>query len=209
MNRGFAIFGLGDNRARLWALAALATVFLAILRTQFCFVIVEGESMAPTLRNGDLLLVRRAVKSEPKRGDIILGRLGRELVVKRVVGLPGEEVEVLHGSLFIDRKPMPEPYVHPGALSVVRGKLRANHFAVMGDNRTLAATVAMQGVVSKQAIMGRVVFPRLPGCSRGNFEVWSGAMFSNLLVSRNGMPGKRLRALDTSSSLSVGKGRDG
>jgi signal peptidase I len=164
MSGGLAIFGLSGSRARLGALAALATVCLAVLRTQFFFAVVEGESMAPTLRNGDLLLVRRAIEGEPGRGDIIVGRLGRELVVKRVVGLPGEEVEVLDGSLFIDRKPWPEPYVYPGPLSVERGKLAADHFAVVGDNRTLPATVAMHGVVSRKAIIGRVVFPRVGGC---------------------------------------------
>jgi signal peptidase I len=159
MSKNAAVFHLKESwRARLWALAGLATVCLAILRTQFFFAVVDGDSMAPTLSSGDLLLIHRINEGEPKRGDVILGRLGRELVVKRVVGLPGEEVEVLHGGLLIDRKPWPEPYVHPGGLSIARGKLPANHFAVVGDNRALPETVAMHGVVAKTAIIGRVVF---------------------------------------------------
>jgi signal peptidase I len=77
--------------------AEVALVCLALLlRRHFLLTIVLGESMLPTIKPGQVLLVdKRAYDSaQPHRGDIVVARYGQDLIVKRVVGLPGEEVEV-------------------------------------------------------------------------------------------------------------------
>src|ERR1041385_7267973 len=87
------------------ALAGGMVVLLGVMfRAHYRFGIVVGDSMAPTLAAGDVLLVdKRAYdRAEPSRGDIVLVHSSKGFVVKRVVGLPGEEVEVRHGSLYIN-----------------------------------------------------------------------------------------------------------
>jgi signal peptidase I len=102
-------------------------------------VTVESGSMTPTLAPGQHLLARRPVTSRPlRRGDVVVvdsEELGR-LVVKRVVGLPGEQVVIgLDGLVRVDGKLLHEPYVvHPGGragtFDVPRDRL-----LLLGDNR--------------------------------------------------------------------------
>lgn len=145
---------------RLWLL--LASVFGPLLawRAHFGLCLVMGESMLPNLRSGDLLLVnKRAYRSSaPARGDVVVARDRGELIIKRVVGLPGEEVELRRGELHIDRLPFGEDYaVEPGELSLRNGRLFDNKYALLGDNRSLPVSLAVHAVVTKDQILGRVV----------------------------------------------------
>lgn len=126
----------------------------------FGWVVVIGDSMQPTYRSGDLLLVRRTAyrQANPERGDIIVARFRSDWVVKRIVALPGESVEVLEGVVQVDGRPMPEPYpVKPGALTIRRGDLSAERWAVLGDNRSLADSSLFYAVISRDSMMGKVV----------------------------------------------------
>ena len=91
-------------------LAAIATV--ALLRIQFRTIVVSGDSMLPMFCTGDLLLVSKGSyrTADPQRGDVIVARYRNELIVKRVVGLPGEEVEVKEGALRMNGAAVTEDY---------------------------------------------------------------------------------------------------
>jgi signal peptidase I len=127
---------------------------------------VLGESMLPGFRTGDILLVdtRLYRKSAPKRGDIVVARHRHELIVKRVVGLPGEDVEIRHGRLHLQGQRVREPYaIEPGLLNVGRGRLFDGKFALCGDNRAIPAAQVVHAIVSQPQIAGKVVFSlRLP-----------------------------------------------
>lgn len=152
-----------------WALAIVAIV-LAGFRTQYRVIIVKGDSMAPTLRSGELLMVSTRTNPDdtPKRGDLVIVRFRGELIVKRVVGLPGELVGTRNGRVFVDDHPLAEDGYQtlPGWLEIRPGRLLDDSFAVLGDNRSLPASVQVHAVVPRREIVGKVV---------GSLRVWPSA----------------------------------
>ena len=122
--------------------------------------------MEPALRDGDLTLVakrrrrlargRVAVVRAPARG----GAGGMMIQAKRVVGLPGERVELRDGSLFIDGAHHPEPYL--GGLPANAGldcaawTLGADEYFVMGDNRAHSADSRRYGPIRADDVIGEV-----------------------------------------------------
>jgi signal peptidase I len=139
---------------------ALGSVLLA-LHAHFQLTIVVGNSMLPTLKSGDVLLVDRLAykNTEPHRGDIVIARYAAELIVKRIVGLPGEELEVRAGTLYINGTPHREGYrTGEGILDVAKGKLFDGDFATLGDNRAIPAELAVHPILSRPDILGKVIF---------------------------------------------------
>ena len=116
--------------------------------------------MLPTLKSGELLLVSRLAyqHTEPQRGDIVMARNGTDLILKRIVGLPKEEVEVRRGTLYINGSQQQEDHgVQEGPLDVSKGKLLDGDFATLGDNREIPAVLAIHPVLSKTDIVGKVI----------------------------------------------------
>jgi signal peptidase I len=134
---------------------------LVVLRYYFSFALALGSSMSPTLRNGDLLLISRNHYSqvEPRRGDIVLARHDDELIVKRVVGLPGEEVEVKDAVLYINGALVPERYTLTNNVQfdIAKGKLFSGRFATLGDNRGIPPLQSFHPIISKEQIVGKVI----------------------------------------------------
>ncbi len=120
--------------------------------------------MRPTLAPGQILLVSTIREGETlRRGDVVVvrqpaGRAGEYL--KRVVGLPGEEVRLRDGLLFVDGKRVREPYLGGLPSSVGLGKLAwtlgAAEYVVMGDNRAHSTDSRQFGPVVRSRIVGRV-----------------------------------------------------
>jgi len=146
-----------------WWIAAGGLVLIALelqFHAHYRFAVVVGDSMLPTLKAGDLLLVdKRAYdQTEPHRGDIVVARYSAGLVVKRVVGLPWEEVELRYGRLYVNGALMKESHpIEPGYLSVEQGKLLDGDFATLGDNRAVPPALAVHPIVTKADILGKVV----------------------------------------------------
>lgn len=139
---------------------ACALIALVVFRTHYSLYLAKGESMLPGLHSGDLVLVDKLAyrTTEPERGDIVVARDRDDLVVKRVVGLPGEEVEVLQGKLRINRRPFAEAYaVERGRLNLRRGRLLEDRYALLGDNRSVSSFTVVHAVVAKEQIVGKVV----------------------------------------------------
>jgi signal peptidase I len=146
--------------ARFFFSGLLLVGCLLVLQNQFRLVVVVGDSMEPTLGHGDLLVAdkREYRERDPERGELVVAWRQGELIVKRVVGIPGEEVEVIEGSLFVNGLPVVEGYGPRGdRLSVRRGRLAADRFALVGDNRGIVEGQTVHAIVSKEEIVGRVV----------------------------------------------------
>ena len=137
---------------------------------------VEGNSMTPTFPAGNLLLVsgEPSTKEPPKRGDAVIIRdptnnQGHSL--KRVVGLPGEDVLIAEGSLFVDGEPLAEPYL--GGLPASMGldsrgwKLGEGDYFVMGDNRAHSTDSREFGPVGLDRFVGKVTLRLWPVGRRG------------------------------------------
>ncbi len=100
------------------------------VRDEVGVVVVVGDSMLPALRSGDVLFVHRGTydHSEPTRGDIVVARYRSEWIVKRVVGLPGESVEVIEGAVQVNGSPVSANHaVVPGRLRSIPVNSRSRH----------------------------------------------------------------------------------
>ena len=120
--------------------------------------------MHPSIRAGDWLLVRRDAyrRAAPARGDLVIVREPRittERYLKRVVGLPGEEVSTRDGELLIDGGRLSEPYLEglPSSvgLETKTWRLRDGEYFIMGDNRAHSTDSRDFGPVEPRLIVGK------------------------------------------------------
>lgn len=125
-------------------------------------------SMNPTLVTGDRLLVDKVAykNSLPKRGDIILFHPTEELAkqgyknpfVKRVIGLPGETVEVKSGKVYINDKPLAEDYIlEPPAYKHDARQIPEGFYFVLGDHPNNSYDSHYWRYVPEELIIGKVV----------------------------------------------------
>jgi signal peptidase I len=157
------IFGANPRRTTLRILV-LAGVSAFVFGWVLTPVRTEGSSMLPTYTSGRLTLVNRMayVRRKPQRGDIVAIRLAgpRVVYIKRVVGLPGERVAIREGQVYIDGRPLVEPYVrHQRSWNVDEITVGRDEYFVAGDNRGLSEFGSTDyGRVESDRILGRLVF---------------------------------------------------
>ncbi len=122
---------------------------------------VTGESMLPSLADGDLVVVLRQTPPISRRALVVAPdpRDPRRLSLKRVVGLPGEEVRMVDGVVLIDGGELDEPYLGglpaaPG-LAEAEWRLDAGECFLLGDNRAHSTDSRVYGPVRLGSISGR------------------------------------------------------
>ncbi|MCL4177110.1 MAG: signal peptidase I [Verrucomicrobia bacterium] len=152
---------VGRNPAvTLIRLVVLVVVASVLFKGVLIPVRVTGKSMEPTYRDGRVNFINRLAyrRSEPRRGDVVglQTENSRLLVLKRIVGLPGERVSIRYGRIYIDGKALAEDYTDGQPIPPTLGerKLGAVEYFVIGDNRDLSA----YGVVERRHILGKVLF---------------------------------------------------
>lgn len=133
-----------------------------------------GDSMSPQLNNGDVVLVDRFVYnvSTPKRGDIIVfkpkGNENSHYYIKRIIGLPGESVEIIEGSVYIDGEKLEEDYaaslIHDVGILSEKITLAGDEYFVLGDDRDKSedSRMADVGNVKRSYIYGKAWFLASP-----------------------------------------------
>jgi signal peptidase I len=123
---------------------------------------IPSASMVPTLKYGDRVLVNKFIYrfTEPQRGDIIVFKSvegdGQDLI-KRVVGVPGDEIAVRRGKLFVNGEPQKEPYVnkkYPDRSFYAPTTVPKDHVFAMGDNRANSQDSRIFGPVPEENIEG-------------------------------------------------------
>src|SRR6185437_8193107 len=149
------------------------TLVRALVLALFCFVFfkffvfkyivlpvrIEGYSMFPTYHDWGINFVNRLAyrHSDPQRGDVVGIRMAGPsiMLMKRIVGLPGETVAFENGKLMINGKQIPEPYLkhHSPAPFMDPVTLGANEYYVIGDNRMNSD----QGRIDRDRIMGKII----------------------------------------------------
>lgn len=142
--------------------------------------VVDGESMHPTFKNLDYLIVDEFMYyfKAPARGDVIVFRYpGNPSIfyIKRIIGLPGETVSINHGIVTIlnpdgEKLRLSEPYiVNEDATYTKNVSLSPEEYFVMGDNRPNSSDSRVWGPLPKKDIIGRVDLRLLPLQQSGFF----------------------------------------
>lgn len=157
---------------RSWTrdLAVALGLALAIIIFLYQPVKVEGTSMAPLLSNQERIFINKFVyRFEPiERGDVVVFwyPLDRsKSFIKRVVGLPGETVEIRSGNLYINGIELAEPYVPASYLDSSKYPptvIPQSEYFVMGDHRDSSNDSRVFGPVPRQFIYGKAVFAYWP-----------------------------------------------
>lgn len=133
----------------------LALLFFLVIRSVAHASVVNGISMEPNLHTGQRIIVIKAHYwfGDPKRGDIVVFDTPRHDhdVIHRVVGLPGELVEIKKGEVFINGQKLEEPYAHGDSVSSPLQEIPDKCYLIIGDNRN-ASTV---DIVPSGDIIGR------------------------------------------------------
>ena len=160
----------------VWLVVFAVALVVAFVLSSFVFanLVVEGESMYSTLDSNDRVFVNKLSYRlhDPNRGDVVVlhqvtGASERDLI-KRVIGLPGETVEVRNCAVLIDGRVLNEPYLDPAVVTptdcggdyVLDGVVPDDHVFVMGDNRGGSQDSRVIGPISEDDLVGRafVVF---------------------------------------------------
>lgn len=123
--------------------------------------IVYGQSMEPNLYERQRLIIDKVSYHffPPSRNDIVVIAIPdmEEMLVKRVIGLPGETVEIRKGVVYVNNEPLPEPFPHDlGDESYGPTVLGPLNYFVMGDNRDNSNDSRSFGPVQREYILGRV-----------------------------------------------------
>lgn len=154
----------------------IAVIIAAIILAFFKPIIVQQESMQPNFYSGDYVITsRQAYKlfGDPKRGDVIVFKShlydekGKQKnLIKRIIGLPGDSVEIKNGDVYINGELLQEEYVAEQGLS---GEMEAvtvpeGRLFVMGDNRRVSqdSRSPAVGTIEMESIVGKVVIRLYP-----------------------------------------------
>ena len=126
-------------------------------------VIVSGDSMVPTLKDKELLLLNKINYrlNDIKRFDIVVIQLDNKEIIKRVIGLPGEEVLYRNNALYIDGHEIKSDYnfeTEDFSLKTICNcqRIPDDKYLVLGDNRSVSADSRIMGLIDREDIQGSV-----------------------------------------------------
>ncbi|MEK7664802.1 MAG: signal peptidase I [Patescibacteria group bacterium] len=160
----------------VWEIIQIVVIALVIVLPIRYFLfqpfIVRGESMVPNLKSGDYLIVDEISYrfTEPQRGNIIVFKYPKDTAqrfIKRIIGLPGETVEIKEGKITIyknnsfalNEEYLPDDLKTEGDINIVLGP---DEYFVLGDNREYSFDSRRWGILSKEYIIGKAylrIFP--------------------------------------------------
>jgi signal peptidase I len=171
----------------------LATLIFFAVRTMAQNFKVEGSSMEPGLHDGQYLLVNKAIYFKvnmrtvakivpfihvgdnpsqylfhgPRRGDVVVFRYPADPsrdFIKRVIGVPGDSVEIVHGTLTVNGLAVKEDYIAPGNFDMTTEKkvVPEGQYFVLGDNRNNSSDSRAWGYVPAENIIGQAMFSYWP-----------------------------------------------
>ncbi|RYL93104.1 signal peptidase I [Sporolactobacillus sp. THM7-4] len=177
MSRQGKVMNFSRKEVWSWVKAFVVAVVVALFIRHFIFsnYIVRGESMMPTLQDGNRLIVNKIGYkiSKPHRFDVIIFHAtATDDYVKRVIGLPGDTISYQDDQLYINGKPVNEPYLRPYKKKLPGGENLTENFNlkqqtgvsrvpkgkvwVMGDNRRNSVDSRIFGFVDEKNIVGKV-----------------------------------------------------
>ena len=158
--------------AYLWIRDVLISVVVSILIIMFLYqpVRVEGTSMLPRLEDRDRLFINKFVYhfESIHRGDIVVFHYPRDpekSYIKRVIALPGDNIRIDHGRVFVNGKLLHEDYVpekYRDTKSMPAIVIPEGEYFMMGDHRSISSDSREFGPVDRDLIYGKAVFVYWP-----------------------------------------------
>ncbi len=162
----------------LETLVLSAVLFLAINAVS-ARIRVDGNSMEPTLQNGEFVVVNKLAYKfgDPQIGDVIVFHYPRDPnqeYIKRVVGLPGNNVNIKNGLVYVNDQILPEPYIATPPRYQADWNVPTDSLFVLGDNRNNSSDSHNWGPVPMQNVIGKALFIYWPP------EAWGAIDYSNV-----------------------------
>ena len=157
-----------------WARDLFLSVVIAIIVILFLYqpVKVEGTSMMPALTDQERIFINKFVykfhMGDIERGDMVVFWYPNDPTksyIKRVIGLPGDRIEIDHGTVIIDGKPLAENYVpeeYRDTVSLLGETVPDGQYFVLGDHRSSSNDSRSWGMVPRHDIYGKAVFVYWP-----------------------------------------------
>lgn len=179
-NSSFSQTPLKEVGLFFWDLLKILAVALAIVIPFRLLVaepfVVSGSSMLPNYHNNDYLIIDRItyLRQQPQRGDVVVLKFPKDtsqFFIKRIIGLPGEKIQIRQGHVVIynsehpEGKILEESYLPSQVETLGRTEpvqLGSAEYFVLGDNRTASSDSRVWGILPKDDIVGKVwlrVFP--------------------------------------------------
>lgn len=146
----------------IWAVILFVLINLVSARVR-----VDGASMEPTLINGELVIVNKLSYrlGEPTRGDIIVFHFPvdpSQEFIKRVIGLPGDQVSIHDGAIYVNGQRLYEPYLSIQPRYLGNWIVAEDQLFVLGDNRNNSLDSHNWGTVPIEYVIGKALFVYWP-----------------------------------------------
>jgi|SRR5665213_2221910 len=157
------VIAIGRNpRNTFIRIAVLVVASFVVFNFVLLPIRVTGVSMLPTYKDHSINFVNRLayLRHEPRGGDVVSIRYSgpHVMLMKRIVGLPGETIAFVNGCVVIDGKILDEPYEKwKSVWNLPSEYIGANEYYVVGDNRTMPPEDHTKGRVARERIMGKVL----------------------------------------------------
>src|SRR5574344_698685 len=142
----------------IYILVLFLIIFLFFIYN-FVFAKVEGDSMIPNLDNNDIIVYNKNV-TNIERFDIIIIKVNNDLLIKRVVGLPGEKIKYLDNSLYVNNEMVEETFLSSVTKDfelnniTTNDTITKNNYLVLGDNRLYSTDSRTFGLIEESNIVG-------------------------------------------------------
>lgn len=151
-----------------WIKAAIFALIFYIIINVFIFSArVDGASMYPTLNDDDFLIsLKGIINNDYKYGDIVVFSVESRdyLLIKRIIGLPGDHIEIKQGNVYRNGTKLNEPYIDVETDGDINQIIEEGNYFVLGDNRGNSADsrVPEIGQIGAEDIKGKILFRLYP-----------------------------------------------
>lgn len=132
---------------------------------------ISGNSMHPVLNDKDRILISKIAVNKINRYDIVVffkPDKSKKIIIKRIIGLPGEKIEIKKGDIYINDKEIPQPFLIKSkfysdkSFNMKPIDIPPRNYFIIGDNRRDSQDSRTFGLVKKENILGKAVFRYWP-----------------------------------------------
>jgi signal peptidase I len=153
----------------------LSLVLFAIINAVSARIRVDGFSMQPTLETGEFVIVNKLAYKlgSPRLGDVVVFHYPRDPeqeYIKRVIGLPGDNIRVADGQVTVNNVVIDEPYIAAAPAYQTETTVPENSLFVLGDNRNNSSDSHNWGPVPMENVIGKAIFVYWPPENWGTIE---------------------------------------